>query len=153
MTKWKTHLFILNGYNNEKEGRSLKIIYVSAAILCDLQGRVLIIQQPLDKEMAGLWEFPGGKIEVSESPEQALQRELNEELGIDIHINDLKPFCFVSHLYPTFQLVMLVYQCSHWRGEIRLQEGQQNAEWVTPSQLKDFSMPPADLPIFDYLTS
>ncbi len=101
--------------------------------------------------MASLWEFPGGKIEEGESPEQGLQRELTEELGIIINTEGLKPLCFVSHRYPTFQLVMFVYQCSQWRGEISLKEKQQNAQWILPIQLKDFPMPPADLPIFDYL--
>ncbi len=129
----------------------MKIVYVSAGVLCDLQGKVLIIQRPVDKEMAGLWEFPGGKIEMGESPEQALQRELNEEIGINVRLSDLKPLCFVSHQYPMFRLVLLVYKCSQWQGEVNLQEDQPGAQWVMPVHLKNFSMPPADLPILEYL--
>lgn len=129
----------------------MKIIYVSAGVLENKEGKVFIVQRPPKKDMAGLWEFPGGKIETGESPEQALQRELFEELGIQVAQTDLEPLCFVSHQYQNFQLIMLVYRCYQWQGEITLQEGQQEAQWVLPSQLKDFPMPPADLPIFDYL--
>ena len=129
----------------------MKIIHVSAVVLCNSLEEILIVQRPTHKEMAGLWEFPGGKIESSETPEQALQRELAEELAITVEIGNLKPLCFVSHRYSTFHLIMLVYRCNRWKGEITLKEGQQAVKWVSPSQLKDFPMPPADLPIFEYL--
>lgn len=131
--------------------KPLKVVFVSAGVLKNLEGRVLLIQRPMGKQMAGLWEFPGGKIEDEESPELALQRELKEELGITVDVKDLTPLCFVSHSYPDFQLVMLVYTCSLWQGRIDLRENQPAFAWVSCQELKTYSLPLADLPIVDIL--
>ena len=131
--------------------KPLKVVYVAAAVLEDTQNRILLVQRPSGKQMAGLWEFPGGKIEKEESPEQTLQRELKEELGIETHLSDFKPLCFVSYAYPDFHLVMLVYLCHQWQGSIKLRENQQAFIWVFPQDLKNYPMPPADLPIVKIL--
>ncbi|MBM3522752.1 MAG: 8-oxo-dGTP diphosphatase MutT, partial [Alphaproteobacteria bacterium] len=114
--------------------------------LVDDDGRVLIAQRPPGKAMAGLWEFPGGKVQPGETPEAALQRELHEELGIDIATACLAPFTFASHRYPEFHLLMPVYLCRRWRGVPEAREGQTLA-WVRPMRLSDFPMPPADIPL------
>ncbi len=133
--------------------KPLKVVYVSAGVLKNANDQILLVQRPVDKPMAGLWEFPGGKIEDKESPELALQRELKEELGITLDLNDLKPLCFTSYSYPDFQLVMLVYNCSRWQGNIDLRENQQAFAWVSCQDLKTYSVPPADLPIIEILCS
>lgn len=128
----------------------IKTVLVSAAALIDRDGRVLLAQRPMDKPMGGLWEFPGGKVEVDETPETALIRELKEELDIDTSASCLAPIAFASHRYPTFHLLMPLYACRVWRGILRPREGQ-NLAWVKPARLVDYPMPPADLPLIPLL--
>ena len=128
------------------------LILVVAVALVDADGRVLIAQRPEGKSMAGLWEFPGGKIEAGESPEDALIRELREELGIAVQEACLAPFTFASHSYPDFQLLMPLYVCRRWEGIAAAQEGQRLA-WVRPNRLRDYKMPPADEPLVAHLTT
>jgi len=122
------------------------ILTVVAVALVDPDGRVLLAQRPAGKPMAGLWEFPGGKIHAGESPEQALIRELNEELGIDVREVCLAPLTFASHRYETFHLLMPLYVCRRWHGTPLAREGQTLA-WVRPSRLREYPMPPADVPL------
>jgi len=122
------------------------MLLVVAAALVDDDNRVLIAQRPPGKPMAGLWEFPGGKLRTGETPEAALQRELREELGIDISAACLAPFTFASHRYPEFHLLMPVYLCRRWHGTPQPQEGQRLA-WVRPLRLAEYPMPPADVPL------
>ena len=122
------------------------IILVVAVALVDIDGRVLIAQRPKGKSMAGLWEFPGGKVEEGEQPEAALIRELEEELGIDVSENCLAPFTFASHSYDDFHLLMPLYVCRVWEGKVAPKEGQV-LKWVRPLQLKEYPMPLADLPL------
>jgi 8-oxo-dGTP diphosphatase len=119
---------------------------VVCAALVDQAGRVLLAQRPKGKEMAGLWEFPGGKIAPGETPEAALARELAEELGIAIDGGALTPLAFASHAYATFHVVLLLYLCRNWRGEPAAREGQALA-WVAPRELLSYAMPPADAPL------
>ena len=127
-----------------------KILLVAAAALVDGENRVLIAQRPPGKPMAGLWEFPGGKVGVQETPEEALVRELREELGIEVCLTCLAPFTFASHAYPEFHLLMPLYLCRNWEGEITPREGQ-TLKWVRAMRLADYPMPPADLPLIPYL--
>ena len=129
---------------------SVKIILVAACALVDADGRVLIAQRPAGKPMAGLWEFPGGKIEVGEAPEQSLIRELQEELGIVVNEACLAPLAFASHAYPDFHLLMPLYVCRRWEGQVIASEGQALA-WVKPNRLRDYEMPPADVPLISHL--
>ena len=122
------------------------IILVVAVALVDIDGRVLIAQRPKGKSMAGLWEFPGGKVEEGEQLEAALIRELEEELGIDVSENCLAPFTFASHSYDDFHLLMPLYVCRVWDGTVTPKEGQV-LKWVRPLQLKEYPMPPADVPL------
>lgn len=124
----------------------LPILTVVAVALVDADGRVLLAQRPLGKPMAGLWEFPGGKIHAGESPEAALIRELKEELDIDVTEACLAPFTFASHRYETFHLLMPLYVCRRWNGTLRALEGQTLA-WVRPAKLGEYPMPPADRPL------
>lgn len=126
------------------------IVLVAAVALIDADNRVLIAQRPAGKSMAGLWEFPGGKIEPGETPEHALQRELKEELGIDVCLTCMAPFNFASHAYETFHLLMPLYICRTWEGEIAPREGQK-IEWVRALHLPRYEMPPADLPLIPWL--
>jgi 8-oxo-dGTP diphosphatase len=128
------------------------IIWVAAAALIDADGRVLLAQRPVGKSMAGLWEFPGGKLEAGESGEAALVRELAEELGIETSESCLAPLTFASHAYENFHLMMLVYACRVWHGEVRGREGQQLA-WVRPIEMYQYPMPPADVPLIGMLQS
>lgn len=128
-----------------------KLLFVVACALIDEDGRILLSQRPVGRSMAGLWEFPGGKIEPGETPEQALIRELNEELGIDTSENCLAPFTFASHAYEEFHLVMPLYICRKWRGHIIGRE-EQKLKWVKPGQLKEYAMPPADVPLVAMLS-
>ena len=128
----------------------IKTVLVSAAALIDRDGRVLLAQRPMSKPMGGLWEFPGGKVEIDETPETALIRELKEELDIDTSASCLAPIAFASHRYPTFHLLMPLYACRVWRGTLRPREGQ-NLAWVKPARLVDYPMPPADLPLIPLL--
>jgi 8-oxo-dGTP diphosphatase len=122
------------------------LVLVAAAALVDADGRVLLAQRPPGKSMAGLWEFPGGKVNTGETPEAALIRELTEELGVDVAASCLAPFTFASYSYPEFHLLMPLYVCRRWSGIPAAREGQQLA-WVRPPQLGDYPMPPADKPL------
>ena len=122
------------------------VVLVAAVALVDADGRVLIAQRPEGKTMAGLWEFPGGKVASGETPEEALIRELDEELGIDVAENCLAPFTFASHRYHGFHLLMPLYVCRVWNGSVRPREGQA-LKWVRPVRLGDYPMPPADRPL------
>lgn len=128
----------------------MKIVLVSAVALIDADGRVLLAQRPEGKSMAGLWEFPGGKVEAGETPEAALIRELKEELGIDTWQSCLAPLTFASHAYPDFHLLMPLFACRKWQGTATPREGQTLA-WVRPAALRDYPMPPADLPLIPIL--
>lgn len=127
----------------------MKVVLVSAVALIDGDGRVLLAQRPEGKSLAGLWEFPGGKVEPGESPEAALIRELKEELGIDTKASCLAPLTFASHAYETFHLLMPLFACRRWE-ESQPREGQTLA-WVRPQALRDYPMPPADLPLIPIL--
>jgi 8-oxo-dGTP diphosphatase len=129
---------------------ALKTVLVVAAALIDGDGRVLIAQRPEGKHMAGLWEFPGGKVEAGERPEAALVRELNEELGIDVTEACLSPFVFTSHAYESFHLLMPLYLCRRWSGVVERREHTALA-WVRPNRLSDYPMPPADAPLVAWL--
>lgn len=129
---------------------SKPILLVVAAALIDVDGRVLIAQRPEGRSMAGLWEFPGGKVGPDETPEEALVRELEEELSIEVCDTCLAPFTFASHSYETFHLLMPLYLCRNWEGQIRPREGQQ-IKWVRAARLQDYPMPPADLPLIPML--
>lgn len=122
------------------------IILVSACALVDVDGRVLLAQRPDGKSMAGLWEFPGGKVESGEAPEETLIRELKEELEIDVTASCLAPFTFASHAYDDFHLLMPLYVCRKWQGIPRPVEGQV-LKWVKPVRMGDYPMPPADVPL------
>lgn len=128
----------------------MKIVLVSAVALIDPEGRVLLAQRPEGKSLAGLWEFPGGKVEPGESPEQALIRELHEELGIETWQSCLAPLTFASHSYEAFHLLMPLFACRRWNGIVSGREGQ-NLAWVRPEKLRDYPMPPADLPLIPIL--
>ena len=132
------------------KSEGLPTVLVSAVALIDRDGRVLLAQRPAGKRMAGLWEFPGGKIETGETPEAALIRELGEELGIDTAESCLAPLTFASHSYDDFHLLMLVYVCRKWSGTPRPLEGGELA-WVRASRLRDYDMPPADIPLIPVL--
>jgi 8-oxo-dGTP diphosphatase len=122
------------------------VVLVAAVALVDADGRVLIAQRPAGKQMAGLWEFPGGKVEAGETPEAALIRELKEELGIDITAACLAPFTFASHAYERFHLLMPLYVCRRWQGTPVAHE-HAALKWVRPLSLADYPMPPADVPL------
>lgn len=128
----------------------MRIVLVAAAALVDVDNRVLIAQRPAGKSLAGLWEFPGGKVEPGETPEAALRRELMEELSIDVCETCLAPFTFASHAYADFHLLMPLYLCRQWDGVIAAREGQTVA-WVRARNLVDYPMPPADLPLIPWL--
>jgi 8-oxo-dGTP diphosphatase len=124
----------------------VKVVLVSAVALIDADGRVLLAQRPPGKSMAGLWEFPGGKVEPFETPEAALIRELDEELGISTHASCLAPLTFASHGYPDFHLLMPLFACRRWQGTPRAREGQ-TLKWARVTELRDYPMPPADVPL------
>ena len=124
----------------------MDILLVAACALIDADGRVLLAKRPQGRPMAGLWEFPGGKVEPGETPEAALVRELEEELAIKVTPSCLAPFTFASHGYPAFHLLMPLYLCRSWEGEISPQQGQELA-WVRASRLAEYAMPPADDPL------
>jgi 8-oxo-dGTP diphosphatase len=126
------------------------LVLVAACALVDVDGRVLISQRPEGKPLAGLWEFPGGKVEDQERPELALLRELKEELAIDVSEACLAPLTFASHAYETFHLLMPLYVCRRWQGQVQALEGQA-VKWVRAIRLRDFPMPPADLPLIPHL--
>ena len=126
------------------------ILLVAAAALVATDSRVLICKRPEGKQLAGLWEFPGGKVDAGETPEQALRRELMEELGIEVCETCLAPFTFASHAYKDFHLLMPLFLCRNWDGEITPREGQEVA-WVRAKRLADYPMPPADAPLVPWL--
>lgn len=128
----------------------MNIILVSAVALVDKDGRVLLAQRPEGKSMAGLWEFPGGKVETGETPETALIRELHEELGIETWDSCLAPLSFASYTYETFHLLMPLFICRKWEGIVQPKEGQ-TLKWVFPKDMRDYPMPPADLPLIPIL--
>ena len=127
-----------------------KIVLVSAVALIDVDGRILLAQRPEGKSMAGLWEFPGGKVKPDETPEVALIRELQEELGIDTWESCLAPLTFASHGYDSFHLLMPLFACRKWQGTPRAKEGQ-TLKWVHARDLRDYPMPPADVPLIPIL--
>ena len=129
---------------------SARLVLVAACALIDADGRVLIAERPPGKSMAGLWEFPGGKVESGERPEQTLIRELKEELGISVKQECLAPLTFASHRYPDFHLLMPLYVCRRWEGTVTARE-RQNLKWVRPNMLRNYPMPPADEPLIPHL--
>jgi 8-oxo-dGTP diphosphatase len=131
---------------------SVRTLLVAACALIDADGRVLLARRPAGKPMAGLWEFPGGKVEAGERPEESLIRELKEELGITVNEACLAPLTFASHAYPDFHLLMPLYVCRRWEGIVTAQEGQ-SLRWVRPNKLRDYPMPPADEPLIPHLTA
>ena len=130
----------------------MNILLVAACALIDVDGRILLAERPAGKPMAGLWEFPGGKVHEGERPEETLIRELNEELGIVVKEACLAPLTFASHSYADFHLLMPLYVCRRWEGIAVAQEGQRLA-WVRPNRLRDYKMPPADEPLVAHLTT
>ncbi|MBY5933356.1 (deoxy)nucleoside triphosphate pyrophosphohydrolase [Tateyamaria omphalii] len=128
----------------------MRVVLVSAVALIDIDGRVLLAQRPEGKSMAGLWEFPGGKVETSETPEAALVRELHEELGIDTWTSCLAPLTFASHSYDDFHLLMPLFACRKWDGMPRSKENQA-LKWVQPKDLRNYPMPAADIPLIPIL--
>jgi 8-oxo-dGTP diphosphatase len=130
----------------------VKILLVVACALIDADGRVLLAERPAGKPMAGLWEFPGGKVHDGERPEETLIRELNEELGIAVKEACLAPLTFASHSYEDFHLVMPLYVCRRWDGTVMPLEKQRLA-WVRPNRLREYPMPPADEPLVAHLTA
>ncbi len=127
-----------------------RILLVSACALVDTDGRVLLAQRPEGKQLAGLWEFPGGKVEIGETPEETLIRELQEELGITTQIPCLAPLTFASHTYEDFHLLMPLYICRRYQGVARGLEGQA-VKWVRPADMRNYPMPPADEPLIPIL--
>ncbi|GLS42907.1 (deoxy)nucleoside triphosphate pyrophosphohydrolase [Methylobacterium brachythecii] len=132
------------------EAAHVRLLLVVAVALVDTDGRVLLAQRPPGKQLAGLWEFPGGKVEPGERPEATLIRELAEELGIVVEEPCLAPLTFASHPYPDFHLLMPLYICRRWEGMPRSMEGQA-LKWVRPGALRDMPMPPADAPLIPFL--
>ncbi|MHB2211654.1 (deoxy)nucleoside triphosphate pyrophosphohydrolase [Methylobacterium sp. CM6257] len=135
---------------SQPEPSPLRLLLVVAVALVDVDGRVLVSERPAGKQLAGLWEFPGGKVEPDERPEQTLIRELAEELGIRVEEPCLAPLTFASHAYPDFHLLMPLYVCRRWTGTPRPMEGQA-LKWVRPRALRDLAMPPADAPLIPFL--
>jgi 8-oxo-dGTP diphosphatase len=129
---------------------SRKTLLVAACALVDADHRVLLTQRPAGKPMAGLWEFPGGKVGKDETPEECVIRELREELGLDVTANCLAPLTFASHAYPEFHLLMPLYVCRVWQGFPRAREGQA-LRWLRPGDMTGLPMPPADLPLVAFL--
>lgn len=128
----------------------MTILLVAAVALIDADARVLIARRPPEKPMGGLWEFPGGKVDPTETPESALIRELREELAIDVTQSCLAPLTFASHPYEDFHLLMPLYVCRKWKGIVTALEGQELL-WVKPPRLRDYAMPPADKPLIAHL--
>ena len=128
----------------------MRLLLVVAVALIDADGRVLLAKRPEGKSLAGLWEFPGGKVEAGERPELALIRELKEELSIDVTESCLAPLTFASHAYDDFHLLMPLYVCRRWNGDVMSREGQQ-LKWVRAKDLRNYPMPPADKPLIPHL--
>lgn len=127
-----------------------RLLLVAACALVDTDGRVLLAQRPEGKQLAGLWEFPGGKVEPGETPEQCIIRELHEEIGIETDIPCLAPLTFASHSYDDFHLLMPLFVCRRFRGIAQPREGQA-LKWVRPKQMREYPMPPADAPLIPFL--
>lgn len=127
-----------------------KLVVVSAVAMVDQGGRVLLAERPQGKQMAGLWEFPGGKVNADESPEGALIREIKEELGVTLDRGALLPLTFASHDYGSFHLLMPFYMCPEWEGTVNAREGQA-LRWLKPEEMNPAEMPPADLPLVEFL--
>jgi 8-oxo-dGTP diphosphatase len=132
------------------DARAKPMLLVAACALIDADGRILLAQRPPGKSMAGLWEFPGGKVEPGETPEETLIRELHEELGIETQVECLAPLTFASHSYEGFHLLMPLYVCRRFQGTPQSREGQA-LKWVRPQRLRDHPMPPADEPLIPFL--
>ena len=131
---------------------SRRLLLVAAAALIDASGRVLITQRPQHKHLGGLWEFPGGKVELGEAPETALARELKEELDLTVEPDALDPFAFASHAYPDFHLLMPLYIATRWQGAIKPDANAvQDVAWAKPQDLRSYAMPPADVVLVDRL--
>jgi 8-oxo-dGTP diphosphatase len=130
----------------------MKLVVVAACALVDADARVLLAQRPAGRAMAGLWEFPGGKLEAGERPEQTVIRELREELGISVTEACLAPLTFASHAYADFHLLMPLYVCRRWQGAVTAKEGQELA-WVRPNRMREYDMPPADVPLISHLAA
>ena len=128
----------------------MRLVLVAAVALIDADGRVLVSQRPRGKQLEGLWEFPGGKVEAAERPEAALIRELKEELDIDVAESCLAPLTFASHAYEGFHLLMPLYVCRRWNGLVKPLEGQA-LKWLRPNALRGLAMPPADAPLIPFL--
>ena len=128
----------------------MRLVLVAACALVDADGRILLTERPAGKSMAGLWEFPGGKIELGERPEETLIRELKEEIGIVVREPCLAPLTFASHAYEDFHLLMPLYVCRRWEGIVTAQEGQKLV-WVRQNRLREYKMPPADEPLIAHL--
>ncbi|MGX5804799.1 8-oxo-dGTP diphosphatase MutT [Bradyrhizobium sp. Arg314] len=135
---------------SESKPSGKRLLLVAACALVDTDRRVLLAQRPQGKQLAGLWEFPGGKVEPGETPEECLVRELQEELGIETEIPCLAPLTFASHSYEDFHLLMPLYVCRRFRGIAQAREGQ-GLKWVRPRQMRDYPMPPADAPLIQFL--
>lgn len=136
----------------DASGSTRRLLLVAAAALIDASGRVLITQRPAHKALGGLWEFPGGKVELGEAPEHALVRELKEELDLTLEPDALDPFAFASHAYPDFHLLMPLYVATRWGGVIKLEPNSAQAmKWVAARELRDHEMPPADVVLVDRL--
>jgi 8-oxo-dGTP diphosphatase len=137
---------------DDSASSSRRLLLVAAAALIDPSGRVLITQRPQHKQLGGLWEFPGGKVEPGEAPEHALVRELKEELDLTVEPDALDPFAFASHAYPDFHLLMPLYVLSRWSGEAKLDpHAAQALAWVKPAELRAYPMPPADVVLIERL--
>jgi 8-oxo-dGTP diphosphatase len=137
---------------SDSDPSSRRLLLVAAAALIDSSGRVLITQRPAHKQLGGLWEFPGGKVELGEAPEQALVRELKEELDLTVEPDALDPFAFASHAYPDFHLLMPLYVATKFGGVIKLDPNSaQDAKWVQPAELREHDMPPADVVLVNRL--
>ncbi|TPL81901.1 (deoxy)nucleoside triphosphate pyrophosphohydrolase [Mesorhizobium sp. B2-3-12] len=135
---------------NDVTSNGKRLLLVAACALVDADGRVLLAQRPQGKQLAGLWEFPGGKVEPGETPEQCLIRELHEEIGIETEIPCLAPLTFASHSYDDFHLLMPLFVCRRFRGIAQPREGQA-LKWVRPKQMREYPMPPADAPLIPFL--
>jgi len=135
---------------NDLANTGKRLLLVAACALVDADGRVLLAQRPEGKQLAGLWEFPGGKVEPGETPEQCIIRELHEEIGIETEIPCLAPLTFASHSYDDFHLLMPLFVCRRFRGIAQPREGQA-LKWVRPKQMRDYPMPPADAPLIQFL--
>jgi 8-oxo-dGTP diphosphatase len=135
---------------NDLANTGKRLLLVAACALVDADGRVLLAQRPEGKQLAGLWEFPGGKVEPGETPEQCIIRELHEEIGIETDIPCLAPLTFASHSYDDFHLLMPLFVCRRFRGIAQPREGQA-LKWVRPKQMRDYPMPPADAPLIPFL--